>query len=398
MPRNIFAGGGVNAFMGDNNPLYVQNMNSLKAAFTDLQNGTTATGPIGSVIMWTGTTSNIPAGYAVANGAYLNTVTYATLYNIIGIRYGALVGATFPLPNFTSNVPEGITGVPTVPSTKTTSIASAVDVHTHTVNGTINTSGAPNAGLALALVTGNADAHTHVGGLLTQGTANTHTHSGATLNLSNLNAHTHAGGTLSGANSNIGNTQAHSHPIAVNTGDESAFHAHTTSGQSANHTHIYFRPNTGANNNTGTPSVDHSHTVNSNTTNHTHGILANSSNANATGINGSNSNIGNFTYSSPPNLPPYFPGGADISMSTNAVGAPNASLGMSVSAISSPSVAANIQTSTALGLGINAGNANTHTHAAANLTAATATTITASTPAHTHTTATTQIIFIIRVS
>jgi microcystin-dependent protein len=187
MARNIFAGGGVQTFMGDNNPLYVQNMNSLKAAFTDLQNGTTATGPIGSVIMWSGDTSNIPAGYAVANGAYLNTVTYATLYNIIGIRYGALVGATFPLPNFTSNVPEGIIGAPTAPFTKTTSVSSAVDAHTHTVNGTINVSGAPNASLALAIVSGNADVHTHVGGLFTQGNANTHTHAAANLTAATAN-------------------------------------------------------------------------------------------------------------------------------------------------------------------------------------------------------------------
>ena len=361
-----YAGGGSQAFQGDNQPLYVQNQNELKKAFNQVQaSSISGAAPIGSVIMWAGTTANAPSTYAVCNGASLSTTgTYAALFAVIGYRYGGS-GANFNLPDFTSNVPVGITGVPVVPSTKITSAASAVDAHTHTVNGTINGSGAPNTALGLGINAGNA---------------NTHTHAGATLNLSNLNAHTHAGGTLSGANSNIGNVAAHTHGVVGNTGGQSANHTHTGGSGNAdvNHQHTYFRPNTGANSLVVAGGALHTHTINvsNQSADHSHGLLFNSGNANSSNINGSNSNIGNFTYSSPPNLPPYFPGGADINMSTNAVGAPNAGLA----------------------LAIVSGNADTHTHAAANLTSGTATTINASTPAHTHTTTTTQIIFIIRVS
>lgn len=356
MPRNIFAGGGVNAFQGENSPLYVQNMNSLKAAFTDLQNGTVATGPIGSVIMWSGTTANIPAGYAVANGAYLNTVTYASLYAIIGTRYGPLAGVTFPLPNFTSTVPVGITGAPVVPSTKTTSVSSAVDAHTHTVNSALT-----GANSNIGINTGNVSTHTHAGGILSGANSN------IGLGVGTANTHTHAGSVLT-----QGNVDAHLHGIAVSTGDESIQHAHTTSGQSANHTHTYFRPNTGANSVTGSNNLDHTHTVNSNTTNHTHGILANSQNATST-----------------------------LNTSITAPGAPNAGLGINltgansniaVSQIDAPNLYPFFPAVTGISIVLTGSNSNI------GLTAGTATTINASSLAHTHTTASTQIVFIIRVS
>ena len=365
-----YAGGGSQAFQGDNQPLYVQNQNELKKAFNQVQaSSISGAAPIGSVIMWAGTTANAPSTYAVCNGASLSTTgTYAALFAVIGYRYGGS-GANFNLPDFTSNVPVGITGVPVVPSTKTTSIASSpVDAHTHTVNGTINASGAPNVGLGMSVSDINTPSVA----------ANRQVSTALGMSVNNVEGPnlypffpvvTGISIVLNGDNSNIGNTQAHSHGVIGNTGSQSANHAHTNSGQSANHTHSYFRPNTGANNNTGTPSVDHTHTVNQNTTNHSHGILFNSQNANATGINGQNSNIGINT--------------GNVSTHTHA----GASL-----------VSGNADSHTHIGGILTQGNANTHTHGAANLTAATATTINASTPAHTHTTATTQIIFIIRVS
>jgi microcystin-dependent protein len=340
MSRNIFAGGGVQTFQGSNNPLYVQNMNSLKAAFTDLQDSISIAAPIGAVLMWTGTTTNIPAGFAVCNGAYLDTATYSTLYGIIGTRYGSLVGSTFRLPDLTSRIPRGTVGTPTVPTTVTTSVSSAVDAHTHSVNSSLSL--------------GNLNTHTHAGGVLTAGSTNT------SLSLGNLNTHTHSGGTISGANSTIGNTQAHSHVVTGNTGNQSANHAHTNSGQSNQHSHSYTKPNSGNNANTGGYNSDHTHTVNANTTNHTHGMLFNSQNANATGINGANSNIG-----------------------VNAQGAPNANSTIALTA-------GNTNTSiTAPG----APNANSTIA----LTAGNATTISAPVLTHTHTTDITELVFIIKV-
>ena len=312
MARNFFAGGGVNAFMGDNNPLYVQNMNSLKAAFTDLQNDIAGAGsPIGSVIMWTGDPTaiptTIPAGYAVANGASVPTATYAELFAIIGYRYGG-AGANFNLPDLTTRIPQGTVGVPVVPTTKVTSVSSNVDAHTHTVNSALT---GANSNWALS------GANSNIG-----------------LNTGNVSTHTHSGGTISGANSTIGNTQAHSHVVTGNTG-----------GQSSQHSHSYTKPNSGNNSNTGGYNTDHSH-----------GILFNSQGANANGINGSNSNIG-----------------------INAQGAPNVALTIAL-------------TGTNSNIGLTGANSNI------GLTAGNATTISAPVLTHTHNFAVTELVFIIRVS
>jgi hypothetical protein len=320
--------------------LYVQNQNELKKAFNQVQaSSISGAAPIGSVTMWAGTSANAPSTYAVCNGASLSTTgTYAALFAVIGYRYGGS-GATFNLPDFTSNVPVGITGVPVVPSTKITSAASAVDAHTHTVNSALT-----GANSNIGINSGNSN----IG-----------------INTGNVSTHTHAGGLISGANSNIGNTQAHTHGVVGNTGGQSANHTHGTTGSdSPGHTHTYFRPNSGANNSTGGVSANHTHATGSQTVDHSHGILFNSGNANATGINGSNSSIG-ITQIGAPNLYPFFPGvtGIDIVLTG------------SNSSISLTGANSNI--------GLTAGNAST---------------INASTPAHTHTTATTQIIFIIRVS
>lgn len=338
MPNpNIFAGGGVNAFQGGNNPLYVQNMNSLKTAFTNLQQDIALAVPIGSVVMWTGDTTSIPAGYAVANGALLNTVTYNTLFGIIGTRYGPLVGADFRLPDLTTRIPRGTVGVPTVPTTTVTSVSSNVDVHDHTVNSSFSA--------------GNAASHTHSGGVFTQGNANTHVHSGATV---------------SGANSTIGftagNTATHQHVVFGNTGNASANHTHGANSGNANvnHTHTYFKANSGANNNTGPGGALHAHAISIDGDGfaHSHAMLFNSADANATGINSAIN-------------------GANSTIGVNAQGAPTAVLGMSVSAPGAPNAAIGVNSTFAAG---------------------TATTINASTLSHNHNFGVTELVFIIRVS
>jgi len=206
--------------------------------------------PIGGVIMWVGTTANIPTGYAVANGASLSTTTYASLFNIIGYRYGGS-GGSFLLPNFTNLVPEGITGTPTIPSTIVTGIASAVDAHTHSVNSSF---------------------------------------------------------TAGGVNSSFtaGNATSHTHPFSADSGNQSSSHYHywsaagVSTSNSGNHTHGYFKPNSGANNNTNSAG-DHSHTwslygqrtgtdsiANAETTQvHYHTVSGTTGNPNATSVNSS---------------------------------------------------------------------------------------------------------------
>lgn len=224
MVRNLYAGGGVQAFQGQNNPLYVQNQNELKSAFAALQNDIASAGaPIGSVFMWVGTTANIPTGYAVCNGAVLNTTAYASLFNVIQYRYGG-GGINFLLPDFTGRAPKGITGVPTVPSTLLTNAASNVDAHTHSVNSTF-TAGGVNS----SFTAGNAASHVHsdtfsagsVNSSFTAGNANNHTHN-VTGNTGDTNlAHFHNYSKPNGSSSTQPtSTQLGNHSHAINFGSQ----------------------------------------------------------------------------------------------------------------------------------------------------------------------------------
>jgi len=299
MVNNLYAGGGAQAFQGQNNPLYVQNQNELKSAFAALQRDIASAGaPIGGVIMWVGTTANIPTGYAVANGASLSTSTYASLFNIIGYRYGGS-GGSFLLPDFTGRVPEGITGAPTVPGTATTNAASAVDAHTHSVNSSF-TAGSVNS----SFTAGNAASHIH--------------------------ADTFSAGSVNSTFS-AGNVNNHTHNVAGNTG-----------GRSANHSHGYFKPNSGSNVNTTGENADHSH-----------GFSVSSSGVNAAYSPNSTFTAGNVNSS-------FTAGGVNTAIGVNS--------------------------------SFTAGNVNS------SFTAGNASTINASTPAHTHTLASLEIIFIIRIA
>jgi microcystin-dependent protein len=347
MSRNIFAGGGVQTFQGSNNPLYVQNMNSLKAAFTDLQDSISIAAPIGAVLMWSGACTlpaDIPAGFAVCNGAYLDKDTYSTLYAIIGTRYGSLSGNTFPLPDLTSRIPRGTVGVPTPPVTSakvTTSVSSAVDAHTHLVNS--------------SFTAGNAASHTHAGGVLTAGSVNT-----------SITAPGGANAAI-GVNSSFtaGNAASHAHTVIGNTGDTNINHAHTTNvgNESNNHVHSYSKPNGSASSTTTgiqQTSGNHNHAVVVNVSNlsaHSHGILFNSGNQSAA-VNSSFAagNAADHTHS----------GGVLTAGNTNtsitAPGVPNADIAVNSS-----------------------------------FTAGNATTISAPVLTHTHTTDITELVFIIKV-
>ena len=340
MSRNIFAGGGVQTFQGSNNPLYVQNMNSLKAAFTDLQDSISVAAPIGAVLMWSGTTTNIPAGFAVCNGASLVKNDYLPLWNLIGYRYGGS-GANFNLPDLTSRIPRGTVGVPSA-TTVTTSVSSTVDAHTHLVNS--------------SFTAGNAASHTHAGGVLTPGSVNTSITAPGAPN------------TTIGVNSSFtaGNAATHSHPVIGNTGDKDINHAHTTNtaNQSNNHVHAYSKPN-GSSSTTTTgiqqTNANHNHIVTvdvSNLSAHSHSLFFNSGDANATGINSSFTagNAASHTHS----------GGVLTAGNTNtsitAPGVPNADIAVNSS-----------------------------------FTAGNATTISTPVLTHTHTTDITELVFIIKV-
>jgi microcystin-dependent protein len=63
-----------------------------------------STVPTGSLLPFAGTSA--PAGFLLANGASVSTVTYSNLFAVIGYIYGG-AGASFNLPNMVNNVPVG---------------------------------------------------------------------------------------------------------------------------------------------------------------------------------------------------------------------------------------------------------------------------------------------------
>jgi len=166
--------------------------------------------PIGGIVMWGGEVASIPSNYVLCDGASVLTSLYPLLFAALQYRYGGS-GSNFNLPNFTTRIPIGTAGTPSPPSTIATNAATVVDVHTHTVNS--------------SLALGTLNTHTHAGGVLTAGSVN--------------------------SSFTAGNAQNHTHGVAATTGNGSA-----------NHTHTYFKPNTGANNTTDGQGAAHTHSFN----------------------------------------------------------------------------------------------------------------------------------------
>jgi microcystin-dependent protein len=74
---------------------------------TDLLLNNNATTPIGSIILYGG--SSAPSGWLICNGSAISRTTYADLYNIIGTTYGTGdTTTTFNIPDIRTRVPVGL--------------------------------------------------------------------------------------------------------------------------------------------------------------------------------------------------------------------------------------------------------------------------------------------------
>ena len=70
--------------------------------------------PTGSMVMWCGSTADLPDGWALCNGAQIDSTsdaTFADLFAIIGTAFGGTGAASFNLPDMRGNVPVGVTGL-----------------------------------------------------------------------------------------------------------------------------------------------------------------------------------------------------------------------------------------------------------------------------------------------
>ena len=128
----------------------------ITAGFLDVPNIT----PIGGLVLWSGTNTNFPNGWAVCNGSSFNTYTYRLLHKIISNTYG---GDAYV---------EGVTDQPGAITT-----FQIPDLRDKFVIGSANNSGTNITG-SITRAGGSKDAtlvsHSHTG--TTGGQSNTHTH------------------------------------------------------------------------------------------------------------------------------------------------------------------------------------------------------------------------------
>jgi microcystin-dependent protein len=59
----------------------------------------TSDGQAGTILPWPGETSTIPTGWALCDGTSYSASQYPDLYNVIGVRYGGLLGTNFSVPD-----------------------------------------------------------------------------------------------------------------------------------------------------------------------------------------------------------------------------------------------------------------------------------------------------------
>lgn len=151
--------------------------------------------PIGAVVPYAGSSTALPEGWLLCNGAGVSRTTYANLFAIIGTTYGSPSTSTFALPDLENRVPIGATpkargatgGTENVTLTEAQmpshSHGSAgshdhglAGGHTHTVPGgagdTTATAGGQSVATSASGTTGTAGQHEHAA-------AGAHTH-GAT--------------------------------------------------------------------------------------------------------------------------------------------------------------------------------------------------------------------------
>lgn len=215
------------------------------------------TTPAGTVSAYLGTSA--PAGWLLCNGSAVSRTTYATLYAVIGSRYGNGDGSsTFNLPDFRGKFISGAADTATLSGT-----SAGANSHTHT-NSSTGGSGGHSHSLTISASSGSAGSHTHTTNAqaLTSGSGGSHNHGGATTaNLTGLTtsstdishihsvnppsdttdsggSHTHGAGTYAAAATTM------SAVLTGSTVNAAANNTHThdvtgTSASSGSHTHAF---------------------------------------------------------------------------------------------------------------------------------------------------------------
>ena len=137
--------------------------------------------PIGSIVMWSGATNSIPAGWLLCSGAAVSRTTFSALFSVTGTTFGSGNGSTtFNLPNLQDRF---ALGAGNSYSRGTTGGSKDASVVSHTHDGTTNNN---NRG---------------------------HTHDGTTEN--NNKNHSHTGSATGGDHTHDISDPGHGHSYAV---------------------------------------------------------------------------------------------------------------------------------------------------------------------------------------
>lgn len=228
--------------------------------------------PIGTIEMWAGLSSAIPAGWLLCDGGQYEIGSagsqYYALSQVITTRYGSYTNGSggagsshFRVPDMTAYVPIGITSGANAGAT-TASYAATSLAHTHTLtaNATTNADGASHSHTLSdggshnhSLVTSNWN-HSHNTG----GPSNTHRH---TIPAGNTAANYETGFTGHDATQHgyfsVDNAQVHSHTTGTQTSN--ANHGHTIpTSTTLSHSHTWSNSATSDSANT----TAHNHTLN----------------------------------------------------------------------------------------------------------------------------------------
>ena len=204
--------------------------------------------PAGLISMWSGSIANIPAGWALCNGA--NGTPDLRNRFVVGAGSTYSVGATGGADSVTLTAAQ----MPTHNHSASTATAGA---HTHG-GSTGNGGGHSHTGTTASdgshghtASTGSAGAHTHSGTASSAG-AHTHTVSGRAYSGTSSTAHI-AYGSSGGSNASTTTSSAgaHTHSLSINSGGA---HTHTVSVTAAGaHTHTF----------TTSAAADHNHSISS---------------------------------------------------------------------------------------------------------------------------------------
>lgn len=105
---------------------------------------------IGTILPYTGNSSNLPVGYMLCNGTALSRTTYAELFNVIGTSFGAGDGSTtFNLPDLKGKVLTGLDENDTdFASMGTTGGSKFIQDHTHNSMYSVEPTGAKGSSYA----------------------------------------------------------------------------------------------------------------------------------------------------------------------------------------------------------------------------------------------------------